>query len=71
MNEIPLSGGDYNGGTLKTVAGTVRVGDYVAIEGHPTLPVQYYLVHTNGVARHDPDFTGRGALMFVAGEVDM
>ena len=67
---IQLSGGDYNGCHLNTET-PVKPGDYLLIEKHPNdrIADHYYLVHSNGVARHDPHYHG-SALLFAAGEVE-
>jgi hypothetical protein len=69
---IPLSGGDYNGAHLDTGPVNIYTGEYLRIERLPNdrTADQFYLMHSNGVARHDPHFTGSPSFMFTHGEVD-
>jgi len=64
--KIPLSGGAYNGGVLETGPLAPSTGDYLAVVRHPQLHEHFYLLHSNGVARHDPHFS-KGQPFFVYG----
>lgn len=71
--KIPLQGGPYDGKHLD-VKRPLEIGRYLNIELTPIRPSQdeNYLLGGDGIARHDPNQTGKqpvGALGFVFGEV--
>jgi hypothetical protein len=61
LDQIPLSGGDYNGAAVKGGQYELVAGDLFRIVGHPDPAIRenIYVMFDNGVARHTMNLSGK------------